>query len=103
MSKVLDKKYRKLIESYGAKPINPNYGFWRGYTHVIETKAGNLYLKVDTTIHLLSIFGNFLEDKDLESAKELVGHWKYNLHWSRKDESSFPDVVEMYFDKVLKK
>jgi hypothetical protein len=88
MSKLLDKKYTKLIESLGAKKLEKPQS---GYTHVFPHKVGKLFLRVDTEGSILSLFGNFLED--VENAKTQLGHWKYNLHISKNNEQEFEAVI----------
>ena len=65
----------KMLLKLGAEEIPP----MGNYNLKIQTRIGNLYLKIDddnTTCY--SVFGNFLGDA--ETARKTFGHWKYNFH-----------------------
>ena len=96
MSKKLQVRLEKYLESKGAEKAQQKAQY--GYTHILKTKIGMLWLKVDTEGSLVSIFGNFLNNP--EEAKKLVGHWKYNLHVSKKD-PNIEQCIDYHLSKVL--
>jgi len=71
----------KYLESIGAKAIDKE-DMQRSYTHAYECAIGTLFLRVDTEGTIFTLFGNFLND--IEKAKKEIGHWKHNLHMSKK-------------------
>jgi len=92
-NKATDKAFR----SAGVEKLNEPY---HGYTHVLETKIGKLYIKPDHEGSVSSIYGNFYDNPN--EAKELVGHWKYNLHVMKKgtDAEEFEQLITDHFKKV---
>lgn len=92
MSKQLQKELEKFIEQLGATKNQET-----GYTHVIESRIGPLYLRVDTEGSIVSIFGNFLDCAD--RARQEFGHWKYNFHLF-KTEKNIKDSIKYHIEKV---
>lgn len=69
-------KVTKLITEMGATPVKVlNYEFAIDTPH-----CGKLYLSISDSFLTYTLFGNFLDDP--ETAKELFGHWKHNVHQS---------------------
>ena len=71
----------KHLEKVGAVALSEE-NVRRSYTHSYECSIGTLFLRVDTEGTIFSLFGNFLNDT--KKAKEEIGHWKHNLHMSKK-------------------
>jgi hypothetical protein len=72
-----DKTIDKLIEMGATEAPKGT----TGYTHVIDTYIGKLYLLVSITKDSRTLYGNFL-DNPIEAREELGTH-KHNLHTGR--------------------
>ncbi len=95
MSKKANKEFTAYIEKLGCEPIKEER---RLYTHTLKTRIGLLYLRVDTEGTINTLFGNFIDD--VQKAKEVLGHWKYNLH-KHKKAGSFQESVKTHLDYVM--
>ena len=83
MKKTKAKILKECIEeitSLGAVKLEEPH---RLYNYSIKTRVGDLYLKVEVSKQIVSLYGNFLYD--YEAAKKELGHWKYNFHTMREN------------------
>lgn len=74
---------------------------YAGYTHVLKTKIGNLYIIPEYDGELVSMSCNFYDNPI--QAKELVGHWKYNKYLSKKgnDAQDWEELLLKHFKAVI--
>lgn len=87
------KKVTKLLTDMGAVPVEKIIG----YEFAIDTAhCGKLYLGISDSVYTYTVYGNFLDDP--ETAKEMFGHWKYNIH--QLIDEDIDEALEYVKDKL---
>jgi len=95
----------KMLVGLGAVEQEP-YKCMKDIQHEfkLQTKIGELNISLrKEQSHLYTIFSVFLDDKAVEKAKELLGHWKYNcmFNYEHNTPSRAVEFAKCHFEAVL--